>query len=143
MTNVTKQPQNESDNIQTNTAPSTVGGIIDRMFELREERKVIGKQDELLKAEYTELELALLNAMDTQETMQSRGRAASATITEDLYPTNINWDVVFEYVKANDAYHLLQRRLNTAPWKELLQLEGEPLPGTESYLRRTISLRKV
>jgi hypothetical protein len=143
--NVSAQPQIQTDTIapMEDAKPATIGSIIDRMFVVREERKLLADTDKDLKAEFDELEVQLINAMDTQDAMQSRGRSASATITEDLYPTEIDWDVLTDYIKETDSFHLLQRRLNTAPWREMLTINGEPLPGTKSYLRRSISLRKV
>jgi len=124
-------------------APITIGSTIDRMFKIREQRAELAKQDKELKTEFDELEIQLIGMLDTQDAMMSRGRLASATITEDTYPTDIDWDQVIEYIRENDAFHLLQRRLNTAPWRELLEIEGAPVPGTTPYTRRTISLRKV
>jgi len=120
----------------------TIGYLVDRLFTVREERREIAKQDKELKDEYDRLEALLLEAMDEQQTLKSGGLTASAVISTDIHPNVTDWDRVYEYLLGTESFHLLQRRINAAPWRELYE-SGELIPGTEPFTKRTISLRKV
>jgi len=120
----------------------TIGSIIDQMYELRKKREELSKEDKKLKAEWDDLEKQLLAAMDTQDTIKSTGKRATAIVSESVVPNVKDWDQVWNYIKENDAFHLVQRRMNSAPWRELHDL-GDTIPGTEAFTKREINLRKV
>jgi hypothetical protein len=58
----------------------TVGGLIDALFLLREQRRKLAETDKDLRDQYSELEARLIAAFDLQETTQARGRSATATL---------------------------------------------------------------
>jgi hypothetical protein len=120
--------------------PFTIGYIIDEMYRIREQRREIAKQDKDLKEHFDNLEGELIKVMDEQQTLRSGGQLASAVISTDVYPNVTDWDTVYDYIKENDAFHLLKRQINAAPWRELFEL-GTPVPGTESFTKRTVSLK--
>jgi hypothetical protein len=121
----------------------TVGSLIDGLFDLREERRELAATDRILKTRYESLETRLMAALDGQEMTQARGGKATATVCEDDYATVVDWDRLYQYVAQNQAFHLLQRRINNAPWKEFCALNGQPVPGTDIFRKRTIALRRI
>ena len=123
--------------------PQTQGAIIDRMFELREARKEIARQDKDLKEEFDQLEWRLIQNLDEQESTRGGGKLATAAISESISPNIADWSIVCETAKERDMMHLFQRRLNSAAWQELMQMDGAPFPGTEPFTKRTISLTKA
>ena len=127
----------------TQPAPETVGGLIDELFLLREQRRRLAETDKNLQAQYTELEARLIAALDQQETTMARGRSASATLNEEELATVIDWDQVHEYIRSQNAFFLLQRRINSAAWREAAAERGGPIPGTTVFKRRTIALRRI
>ena len=127
----------------TQPAPETVGGLIDDLFLLREQRRKLAETDKSLQAQYAELEARLIAALDLQETTQARGRSATATLNEEELATVIDWDQVHEYIRNQNAFFLLQRRINSAAWREAAAERGEPIPGTTVFKRRTIALRRI
>ena len=127
----------------TQPAPETVGGLIDELFLLREQRRKLAETDKNLQAQYAELEARLIAALDLQETTQARGRSATATLNEEELATVVDWGQVHEFVRSHNAFYLLQRRINSAPWRELTAERGEPIPGTTVFTRRSIALRRI
>jgi hypothetical protein len=121
----------------------TVGGLIDDLFMLREQRRKLAETDRDLRDQYAELEAKLIAALDVQETTMARGRSASATLSEEELATVTDWGQVHEYVRTHNAWYLLQRRINSAPWRELTAERGEPIPGTTVFKKRSISLRRI
>lgn len=123
--------------------PQTLGSKIDEMFSLREEKKQLNEQIKKLDERYNALAEEVLADLDAQETTMSRGKAASAIVTEDVVAQVEDWDAFLEYCKEEDAMHLLQRRVMNSAWRETVELEGENPPGTRPFTKRSISVRKV
>ena len=121
----------------------TVGGLIDELFLLREQRRKLAETDKSLQAQYADLEAKLIAALDLQETTQARGRSATATLNEEELATVTDWSQVHEFIRSQNAFFLLQRRINSAAWREAAAERGEPIPGTTVFKRRTIALRRI
>jgi hypothetical protein len=121
----------------------TVGSLIDDLFMLREQRRKLAETDRDLRDQYAELEAKLIAALDVQETTMARGRSALATLSEEELATVTDWDRVHEFVLSNNAFFLLQRRINSAAWREAAAERGEPIPGTTVFKKRSISLRRI
>ena len=123
--------------------PQTLGAKIDGLKALRDMRSELTKQVKVLTESMEGLEISILEALDADETTQSRGRTASATVTEQIVPSVTDWDAFYEWVKDTDSFYMLQRRVNAKPYEELLKSTGECIPGTEPFTKRTISLRSL
>jgi len=121
----------------------TVGGLIDELFLLREQRRKLAETDKDLRAQYSELEAKLIAALDLQEATQARGHSATATLNEEELATVVDWSQVHEFIRSQNAFFLLQRRINSAAWREAAAERGEPIPGTTVFKRRTIALRRI
>jgi len=69
------------------------------------------------------------------------GTRITATITEQEVPTAKDWEEIWGYIKENDAFHLMQKRLSATACTEEAKfqtLQGiEFLPVTKLALRRT------
>jgi hypothetical protein len=127
----------------TQQAPETVGGLIDDLFLLREQRRKLAETDKDLRDQYSELEARLIAALDLQETTQARGRSATATLTEEDYASVTDWTTVYDYIRQTESWFLLHKRISNASWKELTELNGEPVPGTQAFRKRSIALRRI
>lgn len=122
-------------------AEKNLDELIVDLARIREERKRIGKLDELLVEEWRATESVLIARLDAQKVNCVKTTAATATITEDDVPMVVDWDAFYEYIYTNRASHMLQRRVATAAWREAKD-SGFPTPGIEVYKKREISLRK-
>jgi hypothetical protein len=65
----------------------------------------------------------------------------SFSISETLVGNVEDWEPVYEYVLKNNAFHLLQRRLSNAAYKELLDM-GEAPEGIVPFTKRSLNFRK-
>lgn len=119
-----------------------IGTIIDRLYELRAEKADLNDKIKLIESEISDLKPLLMARLDDEETIKACGKLASVTITSQVVPNVTDWDLVHRYIVENDACYLLEKRLSAAPYRELL-LTGEPIPGTEPFEKRDISLRKL
>jgi hypothetical protein len=121
----------------------TVGGLIDELFLLREQRRKLAETDKNLQAQYAEMEARLIAALDLQQTSMARGRSATATLNEEELATVTDWSQVHEFIRSQNAFFLLQRRINSAAWREAAAERGEPIPGTTLFKKRSIALRRI
>ena len=122
--------------------PQSFGSMIDEMYQLREEMQGYTSKAIKLKEQMDVLEAAIINRLDVDETTMSRGKAASAILTEVDVPKIDDWDAFYEYIQENEAFHLLQRRPSTAACRETLEA-GEQIAGVSTFTKRSISLRKI
>jgi hypothetical protein len=53
-----------------------------------------------------------------------------------------DWDLVYDYIKTNDSFYLLQKRMSAAAFRELLNL-GHEVPGVEIFKDRKLNLRAL
>ncbi len=123
-------------------SPETLGAAIDRYKEMRDQLRAAEKEAKLIREEMEELEIQLLEMLDSQDLTHSRGRKASATVSEQDVPVVEDWEAFEEYVKANDALYLFERRPATKAWRELREI-GEEVPGTKPFTRRKINVRAI
>ena len=120
----------------------TVGGLIDKMNGLREERRALAKQDDDLKKQYEETEQQLIELMDAEGCAKSTGKTASAGISETIVFNTVDWDAFMAYLVKSKQVHLVQRRVSAPAVLEVFQAKGS-VPGLEPFNKRSISLRAL
>ena len=96
------------------------------------------KAEGALKEDY---EKRLIQAMDAAGTTTVTNEHGNFGRTETVLPVAKDWDAIYDYVKQNDAFHLLYRQVTSTTYREMLAA-GEEIPGIESYTRVSISVRK-
>lgn len=121
--------------------PLTTGQIVKRMVEVRDERRRISSRDKELIEEWRSLETELITRLDEQDMDKASTADGTASISETVLPQVVDWDAFYEYMKEEDALHLLQRRPAAAAFRELND-SGVAIPGVDPYTQRTIGLRK-
>lgn len=120
----------------------TIGGLIDQMSALREERRRLDAQSAELQKASDVLETQLIELMDAEGTTKSTGHVASASIAETIEFNAQDWDSFMAYVAKTKQFHLVQRRVSAPSVRELFESKGK-VPGLEPYTKRKISLRNL
>lgn len=119
-----------------------MGQLIDRLFELRAKKKDHADSMRVLQKEIDQLNGDLMTRMDGESTIKACGTLASATLRAEEFPNIEDWDAVYRYMIENDACYILEKRMSAAAYRELMAM-GTAIPGTTSFEKRTISLRKT
>lgn len=125
----------------TENSPPNLRDTIERMFQIRQERKNLSERDSQLVEEFRGLEAQVL-----QELRKNGGDKISfkglgtAILSENILPNVTDWDAFYEYIQDTGSLHLLQRRVATAAYREL-QETGQEIPGVETYTQAAINLR--
>ena len=124
------------------TTDMTLGQLVDYDYDLREQIRGLTEQVDELKAERKDVEARLIEMLDAQNLPFAGGSLARAAITETVVANVRDWDLFYGYVRRAKAFHLLERRVANAAYRELLATKTK-VPGTEPFTKRSIALRTL
>lgn len=108
---------------------------------LRERKRELEAEIKLLEQALAANELAIIERLDEMGVNKFAVGKLSFSISENTVGNVEDWDQVHAYIRDNNAFHLVQRRLANAAYKELLDM-GEELPGVVPFNKRTLNFRK-
>lgn len=120
----------------------TVGDKIDRLAQLRDEKRALEEQVKAKDEEITDLEEKLMAQMDKENITKSTGQHATVSISSSVRPTITDWDAFYAYISKNKFFHLLERRPSAAACRELFETKGS-IPGAVPYTQRRLNLRSL
>ena len=121
--------------------PDSLGDSIDKYYQLRAQRLNLEKEvKERKRTEraYMEHIIASLRAANMAN---GGGGVANASIKEVEMPTPKNWQAIWDFVKANDAWDILQKRLSGKAVQERWD-QGIMIEGIETFTKVSLSLTK-
>ena len=121
---------------------SKLGDLIEQAHQLREVIRGDERKINALKEDFKELSSEIMVKMDAQGAKRIGGLSANVSISETDVPTVKDWDLVYDYIKTNDSFYLLQKRMSAAAFRELLVL-GHEVPGVEIFKDRKLNLRAL
>jgi hypothetical protein len=119
----------------------TLGQAIDNLYEARAARLAKAQEVKDLQAAESVAKARVLRMLGETGLAKASGMTATASITTDDVPYLEDWNKVYEYVKANDRFDLLQRRLGVVAWRDLYR-DGILVPGTSAAVDTDISLTR-
>lgn len=135
--------------VESPTQPQTFvfeGNIFeacDAYYETRQARLAADKVAADLKVRETQLQEHLIRELNHQEAAQGvSGSKARVTLKRENTPVVKDWDEFYKWVRENNAFEFLQRRLNTKPVKERWT-ENEQVPGVGEFPVFKLSVAKV
>lgn len=115
--------------------------------DLRKLRDTIREKKNALKEledEFRTSEEKVLNALREDGATKLSGKLATASVSEADVPSVEDWDDFYKFIRRNNAFYLLQRRANAAPYRELLeQRKGKPIPGVKTVTTYRLNLTAI
>lgn len=123
--------------------PATLGGCADLLHDVSELRIAMNKQVEAIKAREAEIEEHLIATFD--ETKGNTGASGQRYRAELMVESKVkinDWGVFTSYVRKNDLFTLLQKRLSEKAVEEQMTAENRLLPGLEKFRHKWISVTK-
>jgi len=121
--------------------PIKLGDCIDLLYEKRAQRLQVEKQVDVLKKDEESIRQHILSNFADQGIDGAYGKLATASVTETVVPTNVDWNVFWSnFEKARDM-DLLERRIAKLAWRERYE-SGLLVPGTEPLNVVNLSLVK-
>lgn len=119
----------------------TLGQAIDSLYQARAARLVKAKEVKDLQIVEATAKVEVLKLLGEAGLAKASGMLATAGITIEDIPFIKDWDAVYGYIKINDRFDLLQRRIGVVAWRDLYK-DGILVPGTEQAIDTDLSLTK-
>lgn len=124
------------------TTPKPIGEVIDSLYAARTARLELENQVKDMKKTETELKQQIISRLDELQLASGRGAKATATVTHSTTANVTDWPALYQYIKDNNMFELLHRRLTTTLWSAL-EADGQHVPGTEPFVVVDLSLTKA
>ena len=122
--------------------PLTLGAATDKMWALREEKRLLAVEEKRINTELTALETTIFGLMDAQDTRKAEGKKAGISIGEAVVGNVEDWDALWPYIVKNKYFHLVQKRVSDPGLRELWE-KGKTVPGVQPFTKRTLSVRSL
>lgn len=119
----------------------TLGEAIDTLYQARAARLAKAKEVKELQATEAAAKLKVLRLLGEAGLEKASGKLATAGILTEDVPYVKDWDALYGYIKENDRFDLLQRRIGVVAWRDLFK-DGVLIPGTEAGVDTDLSLTK-
>lgn len=121
---------------------TTINELIKKRAEVKQSMDSLNRELKVLRETQDHLDVLLLKKMDAEGLSRTANQQASVSINEDTVPDVTNWEEVQQYVIATEDFSLIQRRISSTAYKELLKL-GEAVPGLQPRTIRRINFRSL
>lgn len=119
----------------------TLGEAIDELYNARAARLALDKEVKELKRIEGLAKERVLELLNEAGLKKASGNFATAGILTDDIPFIKDWNEVYGYIKQNDRFDLLQKRIGVVAWRDLYK-DGILVPGTEAAVDTDLSLTK-
>lgn len=121
--------------------------IVRVYVKIRDARAAAAKEakerDAELKDKLSKLEAVLLNHLNTTKADSVKTSEGTFYRQEDLIPTGSDWEAFYAWVKENDAFDALERRIKKTFIAEYIEAhDGEIPPGVSVYREHVVRVRR-
>ena len=118
-----------------------LGSAIDQLYAKRAQRLDVEKDVKKLKSEELALRVYIKQLLDKASLEGGRGQSASASIVHQTEPAAKDWLAIYAFIRENDAFDMLQRRLSSVAVKDRWD-SGIVVPGIEKFDTWDLSVTK-
>jgi hypothetical protein len=122
--------------------PDTIGEVADLLYETKAQLTRANKVVEALRSRILELDKHIIDTLPMSNLTGAMGGKAKVRVISKEKPVVRDWPAFYAYVKQNDAFELLQKRLGEAAYNERLE-HGEQVPGVEMFQLKEVSCTKL
>jgi hypothetical protein len=142
---MTSEAELASDTRQRIGAPN-VGDVIRTYMKLREQKAAIEAEmkDQVssLKAKMEKLEAYLKTQMDAQGLTSFKSEYGTAFLTTTDYANVADWDVVLDFIRTNEAYDMLEKRVSKIAVRGYIEQAKAVPPGINYGTKLEVNIRK-
>lgn len=121
---------------------TTINELIKTRAEVKQSMDSLNRELKVLRETQDQLDVLLLKKMDAEGLSRTANQQASVSINEDTVPDVTDWEELYQHVIATGDFSLIQRRVSSTAYKELLKL-GEAVPGLQPRTVRRINFRSL
>lgn len=124
------------------TIPKNLGDLADKYNKVRDERLAIDKLSDEKKQEESALRAALIEGLKKADLSVAGGKQVRATLTYKHVPQVSDWSALYEYIRREKAFELLQKRVSITAVCERWD-SGKQVPGVDAVKVDDLSINKL
>jgi hypothetical protein len=119
-----------------------INELIARRSEIKKDMEHLNKVLKDLRQQQDDIDVELMKKMDAEGLTRTANSEASVSINEETVPNVLEWDDLYNHIINTGDFSLIQRRVSSTAYRELLKL-GEAVPGVEPRTVRKINFRSL
>ncbi len=120
----------------------TIDELIDRKKSIKSQMEKLNSELKNLREQENDIDLELLKKLDAEGLKKTANEVASVSIKEETVPDVHDWDALYAHIISSGDFSLIQRRVSSTAYRELLKL-GENVPGLQPREIRRINFRSL
>lgn len=127
--------------------PFDADGIIERYYKVKRakaKRAAAAEADDLVFATELKRLESLMHAFLLKHNQQSSStKEATFYFEETIQPSAADWKVFYDWVKQNDAFDFLEKRITKGEVKKYMEAnDDKPPPGVNVFREKVVRVRK-
>lgn len=123
-----------------------IGDVIRTYAKLRDQKAAaeaeVKDRVDQIKAKMTKLEAYLKEQMDAQGLTSFKSEYGTAFLTTTDFANVANWDEVLQFIKDNEAYDMLEKRVSKLAVREYMDQNKRVPPGITYGTKLDVNIRK-
>lgn len=124
------------------TPVRTIDELIDRKKSIKSQMEKLNSELKGLREQENDIDFELLKKLDAEGLKKTANEVASVSIKEETVPDVHDWDALYAHIISSGDFSLIQRRVSSTAYRELLKL-GENVPGLQPRDIRRINFRSL
>lgn len=118
------------------------GALLKRLINARNDIRVADEVVKKHKEKYDNLAQQMLELMAIDGVTSTGSDDASCSVRKTVVAQVTDWEKFYRYIKKNNAFFLLQKRVGDVAYRETLEeRKGRDIPGTEPFTKIGLNLR--
>lgn len=126
----------------TTTPVRNINELIDEKKDIKQQMAELNAQLKVLREQESAVDVELLKKLDAEGLSRTANEVASVSINEETVPDVTDWDALYQHVITTGDFSLIQRRVSSTAYRELLKI-GENVPGLQPREIRRINFRTL
>ena len=123
--------------------PAAIGPCADLYAEVRTLRLAMDKEVEAVKKRESEIREHIINSLSKSENTGAAGlRYRAQIVMKDTVKVS-DWGILHSWIRKNDRFDMLQKRLSDKAAADWMETEGKTLPGTEVIHIPDVAITKI
>lgn len=122
----------------TTVKAPTIGALLTKLAKARSKKAVADATVKTCDEEVAAAKKEVLEALQGQGMDKASGAGLTVTLKQSVVPNVKDWDEFYAFIKKNNYFHLLHRRVSEPAWREIheqLALKKKEVPGTEPFTK--------
>jgi hypothetical protein len=123
-----------------------IADVIRAYTKLRDQRTAaeaeVKERVDTIKAKMTKLEAYLKEQMDAQGLTQFKSDHGTAFLTTTDFANVANWDEVLQFIKDNEAFDMLEKRVSKTAVRGYMDKHKKVPPGVTYGTKLDVNIRK-